>query len=261
MKYKFVTTMSKDYYDKFGSHMIDSFLNFYESANLVVYTEDFIPTQAVEHVSFSSLNNDLEDFLVDLGDSRARGFAYKAYAVIHALEQKDFDRFVYLDADLLFFRHFSNKDLLNWMPAEYGFAYLGVTHDKYGSHADTCFFIIDASDTNYELFLENYKSSYTKRKILSKEFFVKPNDSYVFSYALKACKDAGSLTLDWHKERSSLSPMNESILGKYMRHFKASRKDNLKVIGEIQKLSNAILKGKDIDTVVERFDRRVRKKS
>jgi hypothetical protein len=55
--------------------------------------------------------------------------------------------------------------------------------------------------------------------------------------------------------------MNESILGKYMRHFKASRKDNLKVIGEIQKLSNAILKGKDIDTVVERFDRRIRKKT
>jgi hypothetical protein len=86
MKYKFVTTMSKDYYDKFGSHMIDSFLNFYQSATLVVYTEDFIPTQSVEHISFNSLNNDLEDFLADLGDSRARGFAYKAYAVIHALE-------------------------------------------------------------------------------------------------------------------------------------------------------------------------------
>ena len=55
--------------------------------------------------------------------------------------------------------------------------------------------------------------------------------------------------------------MNESILGKYMRHFKASRKDNLKILNEIQKLSNAILKGKDIDTVVERFDRRIRKKS
>ncbi len=258
MKYKFITTMSKEYYDNFGTHMIDSFLKF-GPESLTVYTEDFTPTQAVDYLDINQTSPDLKNYLDDLGSSRARGFGYKAYSIIHALEQRDFDRLIFLDADLIFFRKFNIENVEEWAPKEYGFAYLGVTNPKYGGHADTCLFVVDKTDPNFELFLDTYKTIYTSRLILDKNYFVKPNDSYAFAYALGKCQ--GSKILDWHEERTSLSPMNESVLGKYMRHLKASRKDNTKVIGAANKLSIAIEKGKNIDKVIERFDRQVRKKN
>jgi len=258
MKYKFITTMSKEYYENFGTHMIDSFLRFC-SEPLVVYTEDFEPTQNINYIDINNACPHLQSYLNDLGESRARGFGYKAYALIHALEQHDYDRLVFLDADLIFFRKFDISTINEWIPKQYGFGYLGVTNPKFGSHADTCFFVVDKKDKNFQTFLDTYKTIYESRLILDKNYFVKPNDSYAFVYALDKCKDSN--VIDWHQERTSLSPMNESILGKYMRHMKASRKDNAKIFGEANKLAAAIEKGKNIETVIERFDRRIRKKS
>lgn len=253
-KYTFITSMSKDYYDTVGYKMLETFTKFLPN-NIVIYSEDELPIPKQDISKNIKLNN----FLADLGETRAKGFAYKAYSIIESLKKNNTKYFVYLDADMICFRHISEDFLDNLIKNNF-ITYVGVTHHTYGSHCDSCFFIIDTENSYFDNFIQEYEDVYESRKILNKDLFVKPNDSYVLAHCIRLAEQNNIPCNDLHKERKSLSPIAESILGTYIRHFKASRKINSGVLQHVDKAINAIAKKKDPAKILERFDRRVRQK-
>lgn len=247
MNYFAFTSMSQEYYNSIGFKMLETFKKFFP-VDVNVYSEDIKDSLQID--------NRVNKFLDDLGQSRARGFAYKAYSIIDAFS-KDCDKLVFIDADIICFRTLS-KDFLDTLNVDELVTYIGVTHDKFGSHSDSCFFIINKNHKFYNEFVKEYIRVYEERLILDNNIFVKPNDSYVLAHCIRYAEDHGHTCRDLHLERKSLSPIYETILGTYLRHFKASRKVNESIFKHIDKAIEGIRKGKSVEKVLERFDRRVR---
>jgi len=239
--------MNQEYYDAIGFKMLDTFRNFFP-VEVNLYSEDLDNSLKI--------NYNVENFLSELGESRARGFAYKAYSLIDAFE-KDCDRIIFVDADIILFQPIDIIFLDNLMSDQIS-TYIGVTHPKFGSHADSCFFILNKNHPFFEQFAKEYIRIYEERIILDESKFVKPNDSYVLAHCIQYAEQHGYKSRDLHPERKSLSPIHETVLGNHMRHFKASRKVNGSIFKHIDKAIEGIRKGKDAGKVLERFDRRVR---
>jgi len=251
--YHFITTMSRDYYDTIGFKMIETFNNFMP-APVKVYSEDVLP------ITSTLLDNpQLTSYLNDLGETRARAFAYKAYALIDAYKQPKCKYLTFLDADMVCFRPIS-KEFLDSLIQDNLIVYIGVTHKKYGPHCDSCFFILNTEHEYYPTFVSMYEDIYESRKILDETQFVKPNDSYVLAKCIKEAEALGHTCVDLHPERTGLSPVAETVLGTYIRHFKASRKINEEVLKHVDKAISGMRKKKDHARVLEIFDRRIRQK-
>lgn len=251
--YHFITTMSRDYYDIIGHKMIETFNKFLPS-KLDVYSEDKLPCSTID------LNNErLTTYLSDLGETRARAFAYKAYALIDAYKKEQKKYLVFLDADMVCFKDL-DENFLDSLIGDNLIVYIGVTHKKYGSHCDSCFFILNTQHKFYQTFTRLYEEIYETRQILDKNKFVKPNDSYVLAECIKIAEQQGHKCIDLHPERTGLSPVAETVLGTHIRHFKAGRKINEEVLKHIDKAIGGMQKKKDHARVLEIFDRRVRVK-
>jgi hypothetical protein len=249
--YRAITSLNQSYYNMIGHKMLETFSNFFP-VNISIYSEDMSADVDI------SKNIELNNFLDDLGESRARGFAYKAFSIIDSLD-RDFDRLIYLDADLICFRPMS-IDFINNLMSDELVTYIGVTNEKFGSHSDSCFFILNKLHPFFSKFADEYKRVYYSRDILNSDKFVKPNDSYVLAHCINYAEQNGHKCRDLHPERTGLSPVKETVLGSYLRHFKASGKFNPKMLGHIDKAINALKKGKDVDKTLELLDRRLRRK-
>lgn len=245
--------MSRDYYDTIGYKMIETFNNSL-SNTVEVYSEDQLPCE------FKVLDQPrLNKFLDDLGETRARAFAYKAYALIDAFENPKKKYLTFLDADMVCFRPITDE-FLDALIKDNLIVYVGVTHKTYGSHCDSCFFILNTEHLYYNEFVSMYKDIYESRKILNEDLFVKPNDSYVLAWCINQAEQQGHACIDLHPERKSLSPIAETVLGTYIRHFKASRKINESVLKYVDKAISGMAKKKDPARILELFDRRIRRK-
>lgn len=250
--YRTITSLSSAYYDIIGHKMLSTFKDFFPT-HIIVYSEDI----ANADIDLSK-NLNLSNFLNDLGESRARGFSYKAFSIIDSFD-KDFDRLIYLDADLICLRPMEIKFLDELLTDEL-IVYIGVTNKKFGNHADSCFFILNKQHPFYNEFTKEYKRVYLSRDILDKSKFVKPNDSYVLAHCIRFAEKNGHKCKDLYPERIGLSPIKDTILGSYIRHFKASGKFNPKILGIVDKAINSFKKGKDVEKTMELLDRRLRRK-
>lgn len=245
--------MSYDYYNMIGYKMVETF-NSCLPSTIKIYSEDQLPCQ-----STLLQNEKLNSFLEDLGETRARAFAYKAYALIDSYKNPNKKYLTFLDADMVCFKPLS-EDFLDNLIKDHLIVYIGVTHKKYGPHCDSCFFILNTEHIYYNDFVSMYEDIYESRKILNKAHFVKPNDSYVLAKCIKEAESNGHCCVDLHPQRTGLSPVAETVLGTHIRHFKASRKMNQEVLRHIDKAINGMKKKKDHDRVLEIFDRRIRNK-
>lgn len=252
-KYHFITTMSREYYDVIGHKMIETFNQFLPS-QLTVYSEDKLPctTKPLDSINLYS-------YLEDLGETRARAFAYKAYALIDAYKNTKEKYLVFLDADMICFKPL-DENFLDDLIGDNLIVYIGVTHKKYGPHCDSCFFILNTEHIYYNKFIEIYEDVYESRKILDKNRFVKPNDSYVLAKCIVEAEKQGHKCLDLHPQRTGLSPVAETVIGTHIRHFKASRKINDEVLKHVDKAIGGMRKKKDHARVLEIFDRKIRQK-
>lgn len=256
--------MSKDYYDRIGKVMIDSWLKTWSHKYaLHVYSEDI--EHLTEDVKLINIHNvcdpNLQSYLDYIGNHRSRVFAYKVYSFIHAARNNT-GWILWIDADsacikepdeILFSKMFKDNTIC---------AYMGTTmyKDKNGwkdrKNCDSAIISFNTETNDSELFVNEFERLYNSRDIDKRNVFPKPNDTHAFIHCINFV-DTPSVNIN--KNQLALSPTNE-CLGDYFRHFKAGRKDQNKLKGLVDKLISSTnkLDGKNLIKRIERVERRFR---
>jgi len=242
-----ITTFNQDYYDQMANQMVETYLEFWpKNIPLYVYTEDMkLPVQAdnlKEIDVFEACNPQLQEYLDYIGTHFSRGFAYKAFSWVHACRNIDVDQIIYLDADSVTYRPITEEWLDKILPIEKISAYMGVTMNKgkyKGSniqHSDTGIYWFNRRHPYANDFIDRYENIYITKEVDNRERFPKPNDAYVFADCVIDAKNKGIESVDFHPQRTAHSPLKETILGKYFRHFKGARKKDPKMDKYIDKI-------------------------
>jgi len=244
-----ITTFNQDYYDQLANKMVETYLEFWpKTVPLYCYTEDMkLPVQAEnlrEIDVYEACNPELENYLKYIGTHFSRGFAYKAFAWVHACRTLDVDQIIYLDADSVTYRPVTEAWLDSILPEDHIAAYMGVTMNKgkwRGSnvqHADTGVYWFNRRHAYADTFVNRYEDIYISREVDNRERFPKPNDAYVFADCVMDALKNGVRNVDFHPQRTAHSPLKETILGKYFRHFKGARKKDPKMDKYIEKIKS-----------------------
>jgi hypothetical protein len=253
-KFVAVTTFNKAYYDGLAKRMIETFVQFWpKEVELVCYLEDMdsidIDAPNVRTVNvFEQCNPELQSYLDFIGTHFSRGFAYKAFTFVDAARNIDADQIIYLDADSVTYNTITMSWLESLLPDDKICAYMGVTMNKgkwKGSnrqHSDSGIYWFNRKHPYANNFIDRYENIYVSRDVKNdKERFPKPNDAYVLVDCIIDAQKHSVESVDFHPQRKALSPLKETILGNYFRHFKAARKND----PEMDKFIDKITAGED----------------
>jgi len=248
-KFACITTFNQDYYDQLANKMVETYLEFSpKSVPLYCYTEHMTLPVTADNLYdidvYNACNPELQNYLEYIGTHFSRGFAYKAFAWVHACRTLDVDQIIYLDADSVTYRPVTEEWLDSILPEDHIAAYMGVTMNKgkwRGSnvqHADTGVYWFNRRHPYAETFVNRYEDIYISREVDNRERFPKPNDAYVFADCVMDALKNGVRNIDFHPQRTAHSPLKETILGKYFRHFKGARKKDPKMDKYIEKIKS-----------------------
>ena len=251
-----ITTFNQDYYDQMAKTMVETYLEFWpKDVPLYCYTEemslDLHASNLHEIDVYEACNPNLQEYLDYIGSHFSRGFAYKAFAWIHACQTLDVDEVIYLDADSITYRPITHEWLESILNEDQLLAYMGVTMNKGRhaghEHADTGIYWMNLKHDFCKQFINRYENIYlTKEVNTDKDRFPKPNDAYVFADCVLDAVDNNCKVVDFHPERKAHSPIKETILGKYFRHFKGARKKDPNMEKYIDKMKSGAER-KDLD--------------
>ena len=252
-----ITTFNQDYYDQMAKRMVETFLEFWpKDITLYCYTEDMqldiTAPNLKEFDVYEKCNPHLQEYLDYIGTHFSRGFAYKAFAWIHACKTLDADIIIYLDADSVTYRPIAYDWIEQQCPQDVLAAYMGVTMNKgkyAGSniqHADTGIYWFNTKHNYADKFVNRYEEIYITKIVNDRNRFPKPNDAYVFADCVTDAISNGVNVIDFHPERTAHSPLKETVLGKYFRHFKGARKKDPKMDSYINKIKSGAER-KDLD--------------
>tara|TARA_E500000178_G_scaffold50112_2_gene45531 strand:- start:4500 stop:5348 length:849 start_codon:yes stop_codon:yes gene_type:complete len=256
-KFACITTFNKDYYDSMANKMVETYLQFWpDNIPLYCYTEDMklpISSHKLKELDvYEACGKPLQEYLDYIGTHFSRGFAYKAFSWIHACRNIDADTIIYLDADSVTYRDITQEWLEQQCPIDNIAAYMGVTMNKgkyAGSniqHADTGIYWFNTKHNYAETFVNRYEDIYLSRSVNDRNRFPKPNDAYVFADCVIDAINNGVSVVDFHPQRTAHSPLKETVLGKYFRHFKGARKKDPKMDKYIEKITTGAER-KDLD--------------
>ena len=255
--YACITTFNQDYYDQMAKTMVETYLEFWPSdIPLYCYTEDMNLDLHAPNLKeldvYETCGEPLREYLDYIGAHFSRGFAYKAFAWVHACRTLDVDEIIYLDADSVTYRPITHDWLDSILKKGELAAYMGVTMNKgklKGSnieHADTGIYWFNRRHEYADTFVNRYSDIYTTKEVDNRGRFPKPNDAYVFADCVVDAKQKGHSVVDFHPERKAHSPIKETILGKYFRHFKGARKKDPKMENYVDKIKSGAAR-KDLD--------------
>jgi len=265
-----VTSMSKSYYDLIGKVMIDSFANTWKDFNLVVYTEDDLELNYpnIKVVNIDCCDPALQEYLDYIGDHSSRGFAYKVFSWIHCARNCSTKWLLWLDADSCCIRTPDEILFKELLPENSICAYMKTImyKDKKGwkgrENCDSAIISFDTTTDYSKEFVNEFERLYTSKEIDNRELYPKPNDTHAFIKCINDAQQQGHTSYNLNPNDESLSPIKETILGEYFRHFKAGRKDKTKIHGVVNKLISSTNKLKDSPTAlakrIERVERRFR---
>jgi len=256
--YACITTFNKDYYDQMANQMVSTYLEFWpKDIPLYCYTEDMqllVKADNLKEIDvYKACNPELQSYLDYIGKHFSRGFAYKAFAWIHACRTLDVDQVIYLDADSVTYRPITHEWLDNILKEDELVAYIGVTMSKgkwagtNKQHADSGLYWFNTRHPFSKTFIDRYENIYVSREVnTDKERFPKPNDAYVLADCVTDALENNVKIVDFHPERTAHSPLKETILGRYFRHFKGARKKDPKMDNYIDKIKKGAER-KDLD--------------
>ena len=256
--------MSREYYDRIGKIMIESWLKTWPSDySLHVYSEDI--TELDERIKLINIHKvcdpHLQSYLDYIGNHRSRVFSYKVFAFIHAARNNQ-GWILWIDADSACIKG-PDQELFDRMFVDNTIcAYMGTTmyKDKNGwqgrKNCDSAILSFNTNTIDSKNFVDEFERLYNSRDINNREAFPKPNDTHAFIHCIDYV-DTPSRNIN--PNQKALSPTNECV-GDYFRHFKAGRKDKDKLKGLVEKLisSTKKLDGKHLKKRIERVERRFR---
>jgi hypothetical protein len=230
MKIAVITSFNKEYYNNIGKECVSSWLSFWPTElNLTCYVEEFNLniSDRINQISFDKLPKEYYEFQnSDLG-SRIKIFAKKAYSIIHAFENIDADRIIWIDADLITTAQVDLDFLHSLCDDKTLSTFMGVWHGKekgtkgqkdYFS-CETGFFIVNKSHKGFKEFSKRYREYYDNRITENLRRFY---DGEVFGAVVQEfntkyrCRD-----LSDELSKNYNSPLKHTILGNYFHHYKS----------------------------------------
>lgn len=238
-KYAFINSQDQRYFDTIGKYMLKSFLMYApKNFDLYFYNEGIKNLEGLdEYENFHNIDwnktceSDWQKFANKCSDNSAQKFAKKGWASIHGWRNITADYIVWLDADLLFYKHF-NEDVIditineNKLIGLFDHAYTKSRYeDKGGFSAETGYVVLNRNHCNFNNFVDEYQRLY--------ELETKPSEivswwdnQICMLAASKFMPDVFDLsTLRFHDKTQT--PMNHSPLAEYFGHQKGKSKKHL----------------------------------
>jgi hypothetical protein len=249
MKYEFVTSMHKPYFDHIGRVMLESWLHYWnrENMTLTIYAEEFDYDFNDKRIIWKDWRKHCESnhkIFVEKSAGITPGssarFAKKGFAFLDAMKKTSADRLVWLDADLLFFktidyerfdRLLDDKKLIAFFDQFYA-TYPEYTHEQYTDKesrklygAESGFVVLNPKHSNYKQYVENYKSLFLEGSDRITHWY----DSEV---VVLAARDFLNDVFDLSSLRTTnktQTPLNRCWLTEYFNHQKAKSKSQYSI--------------------------------
>lgn len=231
MKIKIITSFDERYYNLIGKESVDSWLTYWPSELcLTCYVENFRLENniRIEQIDFDQLPKEYFEFQQTDFNDRIKIFSKKAYSVIHAFENLDADRIIWVDADVITFNKIPIEFLENLCPNDTLATFMGVNHHKIKGDtssplmfsAETGFFIVNKNHPGFKEFSNRYKEYYNRKLTNNLRRFY---DGEVFGAVVQEFKDKYKFfDLSTTTSKQAKSPLKYTELGqKYIRHYKS----------------------------------------
>lgn len=228
MSIVFFTSMDLKYYNHCGKAMLESFGAQYKRGKIVVYNEDnFEPNIKCASLMGWNLGSDYENFINRWKhNSKITTFAKKGFSIIHAMNNIDCDRLVWLDADSVLTLPIHGQ-LINFMcPDDTLSAHFKVRHLENNIMYNSCetgFFILNKKHKNFEEFKDIYTRIYVNDEHENLRRFY---DGEVYGETIMRLETKGIKMQDLNPGGHK-TPISRSLLAPYFLHLKAGLKDNV----------------------------------
>ena len=235
---KTITSFDETYYNNIGKDCVNSWLKYWPiNLKISCYVENFNLTNhdRIEQISFDQLNKEYFAFQnSNQNNNREKTFAKKAYSIIHAFENLNADRIVWIDADTITIQPMDAKLLLTCCPDDTLATFMGVWHhkDKNDSNSElkfsveSGFFIVNTQHKGFKKFASRYREYYDKKITQGLRRFY---DGEVLGAVILELKNEFKFKdLCESFGKKYRSPLPHTDLGKYIVHYKSKGKKNWK---------------------------------
>tara|TARA_B110000503_G_scaffold45671_1_gene74643 strand:+ start:233 stop:952 length:720 start_codon:yes stop_codon:yes gene_type:complete len=228
MKYVAYTSMDEKYYNHCGKPMLLSYKQHWSKLMpLHVYNEDNfnVKVKTITPVGWK-LGDDYDNFMARHSNDKVKTFAKKGFTVIHAMENIQADRIIWLDADTLITEDIPLQLLDLISPEDTLSTHFSVWHIKDDIEYHSCetgFFILNQNHLGYKEFCETYKDIYVNDKTEGMRRFY-DGEIYGRTVDIMAAKGHKMLNLNPGRHKT---PISRSVIAPYISHFKADLKNNI----------------------------------
>lgn len=238
-----ITSMNSHYFNHSGKVMIKSYSEYFDNnVPLYVYNEDNsqFKIKNVNSVTWD-LGTDYINFQKRwVSNSKVRGFSKKAFSIIHAMNNIECDRLIWLDADTIVTRNVVLQLLELISPDDALSTHYGVVHpwpsdtdeSRTAFSCETGFFILNKRHESFNKFKEVYTDMYVNDRVDNIRRFY---DGEVYGETIRLLSQDGVKMLDLNPGNIHKTPIPRSILAPYISHSKAGLKDTINY-SEIEKL-------------------------
>jgi len=232
-KFAAITSMDYKYYRECGKFMLISYDKYWKSIMpLYLYNEDnFIPSVDSIICQGWDLGNDYQNFQQRHTNNRVKTFSKKAFSIIHAMNNIECDRLIWIDADVVINSkiHVQLLDLISddsvlsthfsvwhdWPDEQYP--------DRVAHSCETGFFILNKNHRLFTAFKNTYTDIYVNDKTQDMRRFY---DGEVYGKTVDILEKQGAKMLNLNPGLHK-TPISRSILSPYMEHFKAGLKNKI----------------------------------
>ena len=233
MKYAAFTSMDEAYYEKCGRAMLRSYKKHWaDIMPLYVYNEGgFFPKVKRTTEAGWDLGPEYQKFMTRHQNSKVRTFAKKAFSIIHAMNNIECDRLIWLDADTMIESEVHEQLLELIAPNDVLSTHFNVYHswpsdtdpDRIATSCETGFFIINKRHPGFEDFKRTYTDIYVNDKYSDIRRFY---DGEVYGKTVQLLEVKGHKMLDLNPGKHK-TPIPRSIISPYVTHFKAGLKEKI----------------------------------
>jgi len=249
-KFSVITTFNKQGFDICAREMVTSFDKFWsKDITLNIYYEDMnVPEiKSSNRVSFFSFNEEVKKwykfqsnyFLRELNKPdnsinsfykySAIKFAHKVYAIEKQFEKNISEYLIWLDSDVITFNRVTSSFIETLIEKDSYLTFLGREHINF--HSEAGFLIFNTKNKFHKIFWEKMMEMYDQGRLFNENEW---HDSYIFDVVRlelekNSLKNINISLMGLNKSKDQLNVFDNSVLGKFMNHFKGNRKLKVKL--------------------------------
>ena len=229
MKYAAITSMNQAYYDRCVHIMLSTFKKHWSHLiKLHVYNEDNFSLNDDTFIEMGwDLGKEYNNFQERWKNNRVKTFAKKGFSIIHAMDNIDADRIIWIDADTVIKQPFDLAVFENITQDKFLSSHLQVWHSKNDKDYYSCetgFFVLNKQHKGYKEFCDTYKDIYYNDKIEGMRRFY---DGEIYGKTVQKMHSRGFKMYNMTYGDKVKTPVPRSPLAPFIDHYKAGLKDRV----------------------------------